>query len=266
MQMVKFKNVEISRRVLAFVFAGLFLISAGAMVHRLFQQSLAEKATREAQTLFRDQKTDEESGLTDPVADDLSGEELPQREVTPAMAALQEINPDVVGWIQIPETVVDYPIVQGPDNQYYLDRDWQRSHNRAGAIFMDYRNDPDALAEPQNHTILYGHHMRDGSMFRALVNYKEPGYLNDHPVIVIQDLYDSHAYEIFSVYVTTTDFYYIETEFPTAMEYVLFIKGLQKKSIHPSDVVLTAHDHVLTLSTCTYEYDDARFVVHARRK
>ncbi|SMP44102.1 class B sortase [Anoxynatronum buryatiense] len=184
--------------------------------------------------------------------------------ILPEIANLQSVNPQVIGWIQIPETTVDYPIVQAHDNVFYLDHDWQAEKNRAGAIFMDYRNDVSSLTRPATHTILYGHHMRDGSMFQPLISYKDPLFLQEHPVIHITDLHETHRFEIFSVYVTTTDFYYIETHFEDELAFEAFNSVLQEKSKHPFAHSITGEDALLTLSTCTYEYDDARLVVHAR--
>jgi sortase B len=264
MTMFSLKPYMTQRRFLTLLFAVIVAVSFGAIAYRLYQQALTNIANEEAQALFNENN----SFLQNELKEDYSNvpEKNPpiKKEVTPAIAALQDINPEVVGWIQIAETAIDYPIVQGSDNQYYLDHDWKKEKNRSGAIFMDYRNDPDALTNAETHTILYGHHMRDGSMFKQLVAYKDPAFLKDHPLILIQDQYETHYYEIFSVYVSTTDFYYIETNFATPMDYVMFIKQLQTNSMHPSDQLLTSHDRLLTLSTCTYEYNDARFVVHAR--
>jgi sortase B len=264
-RLIHLKTYMTPRRTLMLLFAGFFIVSVGTMAHRFSLQLLNERVNREARELFFENMSPGESRLTEPEDAASLVNEPPSREISPAISALQDINPEVVGWIRIAETAIDYPIVQGSDNQYYLDHDWRRDKNRSGAIFMDYRNDPDALTNAQTHTILYGHHMRDGSMFKQLMAYKDPVFMEDHPLIMVEDQYETHYYEIFSVYVSTADFYYIETSFATPMDYVMFIKQLQTHSMHPSDQLLTSHDQLLTLSTCTYEYNDARFVVHARR-
>lgn len=182
----------------------------------------------------------------------------------PEIASLQHINSQVTGWIKIPETSIDYPIVQSNDNVFYLDHDWQREKNRAGAIFMDYRNDANALTSPSTHTILYGHHMRDGSMFQPLTTFKDFSFFQQHNTFTVTDEYQTHRFEIFSVYVTTTDFYYIETDFDNNEAFDSFISNIQEKSMHPSSLMITSDDAIITLSTCTYEYNDARLVIHAR--
>jgi sortase B len=182
--------------------------------------------------------------------------------ILPKYQPLLEINEDVVGWIKIPNTSIDYPVLQANDNEYYLNRDIYRKKNRAGSIFMDYRIKLDGR---DKHIILYGHHMRDGTMFKDLIKYKNKDFFYKNNVIQFDTLYEEIKWEVFSVYITGTDFNYIKTRFNTPAEYENFLTTIKNKSLFPTDVVLTANDQILTLSTCTYEYDDARFVVHARR-
>ncbi|MEN1758991.1 class B sortase [Anoxynatronum sibiricum] len=244
-----------------------FLIVAIVAIGLRWLESQNQQASiLEAQQRFRQDYDSNELGSeeTSTVLTDLSGISKSAPEILPEIANLQSVNPQVTGWIQIPGTPVDYPVVQAHDNAFYLDHDWQAEKNRAGAIFMDYRNDVNALTLPATHTILYGHHMRDGSMFQSLTAYKDPLFLQDHPVIHITDLHETHRFEIFSVYVTTTDFYYIETHFEDRPTFEAFINVLQEKSKHSFAHSITGEEALLTLSTCTYEYDDARLVVHAR--
>lgn len=243
------------------------LVLMGILGYSLLQITLAaldhhtQNATMEkAQQLYH---TESPVNASIQLPDDSENSHPPP--MFPGMAALQEINSDVVAWITVPDTIIDYPVVQGEDNLQYLDRDWQGNSNRAGAIFMDYRNDPKMLASPGKHTILYGHHMRDGSMFQPLIQFKDPEFIDANPVFYLNDLYEHHLYEIFSVYVTTTDFYYIETNFNSEADFTDFVQEIQDRSIHHYPVTLSESDHILTLSTCTYEYDDARMVIHARR-
>jgi len=175
---------------------------------------------------------------------------------------LLEINRDVVGWIKIPDTSIDYPVLQADDNEYYLDKDIYRNKNKAGSIFMDYRVKLDGS---DKHIIIYGHHMRDGTMFKDLMKYKDRDFFYNNNIIQFDTLYREMEWEVFSVYVTEASFNYIKTQFNTPSEYEHFLTTIKNKSLFPAEVVLTANDEILTLSTCTYEYDDARFVVHARR-
>lgn len=176
--------------------------------------------------------------------------------------SLQEENPDTVGWIEIPGTVINYPIVKSVDNDYYLNRDFYGNDSKSGSIFMDYRNGGDFT---NRHSILYGHHMRDGSMFAGLMAYKDSSFAAQNDIIFIDLPEGRTIWQIFAAYVTASDFYYIITDFPDESSFLSFLKTVEGKSSFQSEIRPNASDHLLTLSTCTYEYDDARFVVHAVR-
>jgi sortase B len=102
-------------------------------------------------------------------------------------------------------------------------------------------------------------------MFKDLIKYKNKDFFYTNNIIQFDTLYEEIKWEVFSVYITGTDFNYIKTHFNTPAEYENFLIAIKNKSLFPTDVELTADDQILTLSTCTYEYNDARFVVHARR-
>ncbi len=245
----------------------LLIFSMVGMGFRWRDQYNNEKAIEEARQIAADRR-EAEREITEnmDLEVDLSFEKKEEPKILlPFIEELQEKNADVVGWIELEGTEIDYPIVQAEDNEYYLKRDWLGRDNSAGAIFMDFRNDPEGLEEGKTHTILYGHHRQDGSMFQNLMNYKEEQYFRDNPTFEVTDQYGTHTFEIFAFYVTTIDFYFIETRFPEEEDFERFLDSIIERRKFDSEVTVTAEDHLLTLSTCTYEYDDARFVVHARR-
>lgn len=174
-----------------------------------------------------------------------------------------EDNSDTVGLIMIEDTVIDYPVVYSGDNEFYMNHSFEKKDSKAGWIFMDYRCDAE---EPQSNMILYGHHMKDGSMFAELMKFKDKTFFDNHPIIRFDTLYEELEWEIFAAYVTDTSFYYINTDFHNDEEWLNFIRTCQDKSKHETDIELRSDDVILTLSTCTYEYDDARYVVQARLK
>ncbi|MDQ0272528.1 class B sortase [Cytobacillus purgationiresistens] len=177
---------------------------------------------------------------------------------------LLKLNEDIVGWITVEDTRIDYPILQADNNSYYLTRNYKRNETRAGSIFMDYRNEVEA--EANKNIILYGHRMKDGSMFGQLKKYLNESFFYEHRNIYYDTLYAGYDLEVFSVYQTTTDFYYIETNFPTDQSFGGFIESLQDKSLHKADVNITEGDRIVTLSTCDYSLDsnEGRLVVHAK--
>jgi sortase B len=180
-----------------------------------------------------------------------------------SFADVLELNEDVVGRISMDAANIHYLVVQGDDNEYYLRRGYDRKTTRSGAIFLDYRCTigPEPL---KGHLILYGHNMKKGTMFHNLMKYKDEQFFLENRIFRFDTLYADHEWEIFSAYVTDTSFYYIDTTFKDDAEWLSFLQTIQSKSFFPTDTVLMADDVVLTLSTCTYEFDDARFSVHAR--
>ncbi len=176
---------------------------------------------------------------------------------------LKEMNEDVVGWITIDDTKIDYPIMQSDNNTDYLNRNYHGEKSIAGSIFMDYRND---ITMRENNLILYGHRVKDGSMFQHLTKYLDEDFFKSHRKFTVETLYDSYEAEIFAVYNTMIDFNYIETDFSSAEEFGSLIEGIQSRSIYDTDVEIGATDQIITLSTCEYtlDADDSRLVVHAK--
>lgn len=174
------------------------------------------------------------------------------------LEALQAVNPDVTGWIEIPGTELSYPIVQGEDNLYYLDRNWKGESNRGGAIFLEATSSADLAGF---HTIVYGHRMRDGSMFGSLRHYKDQSYWQEHPDVYIAAGGRVYRYAIFSAHESgIRDLTY---------RLDLVESGLQEEFVQycaDESVIDTggASDsgHILTLSTCTGNGYRSRWVVH----
>ena len=172
-------------------------------------------------------------------------------------------NEDVVGWITIEDTQVDYPILHSSDNFDYLKTNYYGDESRAGSIFMDFRND---ITSSDLNTVIYGHRMKDGSMFQQLTKFLEQDFFEEHRTFQYDTLYESYEAEIFAVYHTLTDFNYIETDFPSDEAYEKLLNQIQEKSIFQTDIELSADDPIITLSTCDYQLDadDGRLVVHAK--
>lgn len=173
---------------------------------------------------------------------------------------LQEINPDVVGWIDIPGTVIDYPVLQTDDNTTYLQKSWKMSDCSVGAIFMECQNRTDLS---QFNTIIYGHNMRDGTMFCGLKDFQDQAYWYEHRYIYLAADGVVRKYEIYAAYeVSTWEIIYgleIDSE-KRKNEFIEF--GLNASEID-AGIVPTAEDTILTLSTCTNFRNGRRWVVQA---
>ena len=170
------------------------------------------------------------------------------------------VNSDYMGWLQIPGTNIDYPFVRSQDNIDYLTRDFYGQTSRSGTLFMDYRN----LGNfNDRHTIIYGHNMRNKTMFHNLSFYQDAVHFAEYPLIHLSGLYDSRTYLIFSVYVISADEYALTLNFENDHSYVDYLNELRSSSLHQQDIMLNADDRLLTLVTCSYDVNNGRTIVHA---
>ena len=182
---------------------------------------------------------------------------------------LYALNQDLVGWLNIPGTNLDVQVVQGKDNDYYLRRDFYGKSSRYGCPYMDYKNDPKYL---DDNTIIYGHHMTDGLIFSNLDKYKTLEGYKESPIIVYNTLYDTYYFKVFAAfYINATPaddnnyfFNFMITDFSTDERFSKFVDELEKRSVIDTGISVQPDDKLLTLVTCTYEFNDARFVVVGR--
>ncbi len=172
--------------------------------------------------------------------------------------ALSDINEDIIAWIYIEGTNINYPIVQGEDNDYYLHYTFTGEENRVGSIFMDYRCENDFTGR---NSVIYGHRLSDKTMFTALKNYKKQWYYNTYPNYIIVTPEKNYLVKIFSGYVATVKDEAWQVNFDSDEEFEVWLKNTKAKSLFKSNVTPKATDHIITLSTCTYEFDNARFVL-----
>jgi sortase B len=192
-------------------------------------------------------------------------EETPEPEILEVLPQIESLratfnNEDIVGYLNIDDTNISYGVAQSSDNDFYLKRDLYGVKNEAGSIFMDCDNSVYPLSK---NTIIYGHNMRNGSMFHNVRYYSDYDFFISHKYIDFAGLYENGRWEIFSFYSTTTDFNYIRADF-TDEEFQTFIDEIKARSAHYSDVKVTTDDKILTLSTCTNAAEDTRFVIHAK--
>ncbi len=179
--------------------------------------------------------------------------------ITVDWEALQAQNPDVVGWIYCKDTVVNYPVLQARDNDKYLHTMIDGRYNDAGSIFMDCLCDPQ-LADLA--TILYGHHMKDGSMFAMLHNYTRQEYYEEHPCMWYLTPEADYRLDLYAGYLDApdADIYTVYTEKEQLDAYMEYASG--RSNFQPLKE-FGETDHVFVLSTCAYEFEDARYLVAA---
>lgn len=194
-------------------------------------------------------------------------EENKDNEIRTQIEQLAKVNRDIKGWIKIENTLVNYPVVQTDDNSFYLDHDAGKNKNRYGTIFIDEINDvsnPEKL-QGQN-IILYGHHMKNGdeSMFGSLERFREYEFFTANDSINFNLFPESYTFQLFGVYLVNQDFDYRNTRLGTELDIKNLLNRLKNEQIQFREVTLTPNDTILTLSTCAYDFEDARLVVMAK--
>lgn len=206
---------------------------------------------------------------TPPHSDDPEETTVPTEPVIlPEYLPLYEMNNDMVGWIKIEGTKVNYPVMQTPDNpDFYLDRNFAKEYSRFGCIYARESCD---INLPSDNITLYGHHMRDGSMFAALNQYVNKWFFDAHPHIYFDTLTEYHTYQIFAVFKTSASvgkgfsYHYFENA-STAEEFDEFVATCKKLSFYDSGFTPVYGDKLICLSTCEYTLENGRFVVVAYR-
>lgn len=253
------------------IFLAVALVFALAMIYR---QEKADKenlasladAVRIAGASQRDEDTHRESSRRKPSGEKDSGgirrllaEQLPEEAAGLAdirLEALQEVNDEVAGWIEIPGTEVSAPVMRGGDNQFYLTHDWRKKENTAGAIFLECENDPSLNSF---HTIIYGHRMRSGTMFGSLKYYKNPEYWQEHPAVYVAIESGIYRYDIFAAYEAGLEDLVYRLNLSGREE--RFIRYCLENSVLDTGIVPGASDRILTMSTCTSNNHSRRWVV-----
>ena len=176
---------------------------------------------------------------------------------------LKKQNSDTVAYLKVNNTNIDYIIVKGKDNDFYLNHDFNKNYNVAGWVFATYQNEMD---ETDKNIVIFGHNMRDGNMFGTLKNILKGKWYNNEKNLTIKLITEKNAYnyKIFSIYQIKPEDYYINTEFNNDNEYEQFLKTIEGRSIKNFNIELNKNDQILTLSTCSMTGTE-RVVLHAKK-
>lgn len=261
------------RIVLIVVFSLIFLVS-GFMVVRYYLNSQKQNAQfNELSDMVMQVRperptipTQTEPSSSAPDATEPAETEPPQP--LPEYIEVSALNPHMVGWIQIEGTKLDYPVMQTPDDpEYYLHKDFYGNYSSHGCIFTEEH----CSIEPASDNItLYGHNMKDGSMFGSLRNYRSKSYWEDHRYIYFDTLYERHTYEIFAVFTTVatkgTGFAYHQfMDAEDQAEFDEYVSDCLAASLYDTGITAQYGDKLITLSTCEYSQKNGRLVVVAKR-
>lgn len=176
---------------------------------------------------------------------------------------LKEQNSDAVAWIKVNNTNIEYPVVKGSNNSFYLNHNFDKSNNSAGWIFADYRNKFD---NTDKNIVIYGHNMKDNSMFGSLKNILNSDWYDneENTNITLYTENEKCIYKVFSIYEIESENYYIKTEFSDDNNLEQFVKTIKKRSIKEFNIDVSKDDNILTLSTCANN-NKYRVVLHAKK-
>ena len=242
-----------------------FLGSAGMALYQTGQYWQADRLSQQAQSAAGSsaQLPDEPTPLApipEPEPEQAPLAEQAQFLLQQDLEGLREVNGAVLGWICIPDTPISYPLLAVKDNEEYLRRAWDGTKNNAGCIFLECKNQRDFS---DFNTIIYGHYMRNGTMFGSLHEYRDPEYLLQHPAVYIVTDEQVRRYEIFASYEAdvVSDTYRLYFEDDQRREDCL--AQYREQSVVGSPLAPTAQDSILTLSTCTGSGYQTRWVVQA---
>lgn len=188
----------------------------------------------------------------------------------PEFQALYERNPDIIGWLTIDNTRIDYPVMQNPqDGEYYLHRDFDQKESKNGLPFLDAQNridDSDIL-------LLHGHNMKSGMMFADLIHYKKESFYNEHPTIHFHTLYEKAEYDIVAVilsqvYRKSDDVfkYYQVEKVDSPAKFDSYVQNIKELALYDTGVTAQYGDQLIVLSTCEYSSENGRLAVVARKR
>ena len=184
---------------------------------------------------------------------------------------LQKQNSDIIGWLQIPNSNINYPVVQGEDNDFYMTHDYKKEYSKEGALFLDKDYD---WSLPSTNLLIYGHNNRGtNEMFSELINYKDEDYYKNHKTIRFTTNQEDVEYEIISVFLSRVYYksetnvfrYYYFINAENEQEFNDYIQRSKAASLYDIDVSAEFGDQLLTLSTCEFSQEDGRLAVVARK-
>ncbi len=269
--------------VLAVAFFGYFVY---AEVAEVMHTRELERLARERQEAMQQAAVTDETPTTqeEPVEGDANTEPVEESNpfardqlidpatltVLPEYEEFLSQNPDLVGWLTIQGTKVDYPVVQKTeDNDYYLNHSFDGSEDSAGTIYVDYRSD---IVNPTTNTMVYGHNMKNGTMFGSLKNYLQEDFFKEYRYIQFNTIYEHRLYQVVSVGLSEVAYqdensyrYYNFIQANNMEEWQEFVDNVNSLAIYQSDVTLEPSEEILTLSTCNSYTEDGRLFIVAKR-
>ena len=249
----------------AFLFCG---IVAGAMFYRQYSDAKSSGDTfSELQELVKQPEETSDPTETDETTGDTTEDvEVPQEPIIfDKYRLLYEQNNDLVGWIRIDGTGIDYPVMQMPSNpDYYLKHSFEKTWSDYGVPYVD----ESCTVGASNNLVIYGHNMKNGSMFSGLVQYKSKEFFESHPVICFDTVDEPGQYQVIAAFRYNTNnetFKYNKHSDMDEFEFAEYVENCKLRSLYDTGITAEYGDMLITLSTCEYTYTNGRFVVVAKK-
>lgn len=262
-------------KIICLLAACVFLVCAGLLVRDLVVlPAIADNEQQDIKHLYYASSEQAVPSTSAGVSTPAASSAPPERDTKGRLIKfleLQKINPAIVGWIKVPNTIIDLPVLQADpkEPEFYLDHDYNKQYSKYGSIFADARSSVEKGTSKS--IILYGHSLRSGRMFTELNKYKEFAFLKENPVFTFDTIENPSQWKIISVFLTNTlpeqgePFDYLKTEFKNSSDYLNFVYQMRIRSLFNTGVSFNKDDQIVLLSTCSYEFDDFREVVVARK-
>lgn len=264
------EKVKKSKKLSQFLFCLCLFLFLATIVVIIVYSIKWYKGQKEQQILVEQKKTEMPVTEDEPI------------QILPEYRQLYDQNKDLIGWITIEDSVIDYPVMQTPeDENYYLDKDFEKKKNDNGSLIMDtdsnvgvgtIENKYQNGTPPSTNLIIHGHNMKNGQMFGGLFQYQEQDYEKEHSIISFDSLYEHRKYQVIAVFYSEVFYadqdvfkYYNFFEADSLSEFNDWYKNIKELSLYDTEVEAKFGDEFITLSTCSYHVEDGRFVVVGKR-
>ncbi len=243
------------------IFLAGILLAAGALLLAAWKLKGIYGEYKEGEDTYKELEEFVEKPEDRPEEETANAAETPEDYLKVDFDRLKEMNPDVAAWIEIPALSVSYPVVQGTDNTYYLHHLFTGEYNSSGSIFLDYHNQTDFT---DKNTIIYGHNMKNGSMFGTLSDYADQSLWETYPYFYLYIPGHILKYQIFSCYAGSVGSEAYTYAFPGDTDFRDFLERILSYAGYDTGIRPTETDRVVTLSTCVNSRRDYRYLVHGK--
>lgn len=252
------RRIDIFRIVVMLICIAVFIYSA-SQIFLYLRMTLQEKKNQQNLQKYRPEITSSTSDTMEETGTQEQSQQQLPTDAQQSLFSLQTVNEDLIGWLYLPDTRIDYPVLQGKDNDFYLTHDFYRQFLKSGSIFMDYRS-----TEQDFHRIIYGHHMKNGTMFADVQNCRDEAFFRAHTRGYFTTFAGQFEIEFFAFLIVPSGAPIYTLSFADTHAKQAFLEYIAQDAMYCTDANVTEQDQLISLSTCTYEFEDARAVLVGR--